>query len=358
MSSSRMLRSVLVARPLVIIGTLCSYVQANAPDGEVPEPTRSAVLDGMWNTLSELHTGSGTARWAMVGPEEREERSYSFTFDFDIGRSRVERRLGGAKAGVCRIDSPEETIFYNPEAMLIERVGPQSDLRVEGSEPFDARIISLLTLYDFRYGSTWESSRDLLSQMPEPRVNVRQDGRYMITWESVKKVDASGKPLDHYALDRQVVIVDALKRFLPERSEVWVGVGANREIVGELYATTETRWELALDAPVPIECSFKVFRGPVQGELRLAWKAVNKPVDRRAFTVDGIAAVAGTVVTNLRLGPTIVESQIGGPPSRPIPRTEVSTRWRWILTITSIVAFVIVGILVSLCNARSRPFER
>lgn len=356
MSSRRTPSAMHFTQPLIIIGLLCSPSQAGAPAFDVSEPTRSAVLEGMWNSLSELHTGSGTARWIMSGPGQREEREYSFTFDFDTGRSRVERSLERAKAGVCRIDSPEETIFYNPDAMLIERVGPQSDARVEGCEPFDARIISLLSLYDFIYESTFISSRDIINKMPEPRVNVREDGRYTITWESVKKTDASGKPLDHYTLDRQVVVVDALKRFLPERSEVWVGTGTSREIVGELYATTETKWDLALDAPVPSECSFKVYRGPVNGELRLAWKAVNEPINGREFTIDGLTAAAGTVVTNLRLGATIIESQIGGPPSRPIPRTETGARWRWILTITSIVFIMVMGIAVLLRNVCSRPF--
>ncbi len=329
---------------LLLLGALFHAPRAYAEDAGSSDPDSSVVLDGMWSSLSELHTGSCTAKLsAFWVAGQLQEADYTLVFDFDAGCSRIDRRTASTGRVVTRIDRPEETIFHLAGSGIVEREPPRTEARVENEDPFDVRILGLISFGELMISNddstcrTWQRLRAHLDELAPPRVSAREQGLFAITWELTVPTGDRSHDGARYSLYRRVTLVDPGNRFLPIRTEIWNGAGPTREITGELYATTESKWGVIENVPVPTQCIYDILHSPKHAELRLDWTSVGAPVDLSAFTVEGLELPDDTVVVNERLGPPIIESMMS--PSAPGAR---SGSWRWILTGVSIAALAAV----------------
>ncbi|MGH7918180.1 MAG: hypothetical protein ACREQE_11970 [Candidatus Binataceae bacterium] len=317
------------------------------PGDALSDADARSVVDGMWGTLSSVHTGAGTAvfTWAYT-PESRRQADFEFVFDYDSGHARVDRRFADDNQPFIRIDSPEETIVYYAGSSIVDRKPPNSATSIEGEDPFDVRVLALIGFGDLTIsnddmtGLIWEQFRANLATYPPPRVTAAEGGRLAITWEKSFLADPPGGADHKYSLSKFTVFVDPREQFLPQRMEMFSGFGpAPQGIRGELYSVTETKWNVVDGVPVPVDCVYDIVGTTKHAELHLKWKAVNGPIDPRPFTIEGLDLPAGTMIINDRLGPSIVESIVGRP-SMDASVPSGGGAWRWTLTGASIAALV------------------
>lgn len=346
-------------RAAMLVGLLIAAGPAPAHGAPADQEKASAksdistALDGMWSTLSSLHTGAGAAECSSsFGSAQREEAVYSFIFDFDTGHSRVDRRFVASNRVVTRVDSPEETIFHLVGSHIVERERPVAGARIEGENPFDIRILSLISFGELLVSNddmtcrTWERFRAHLDEFPPPSVSEADDGLLAIKWEMVAPFEHPARPNYKHSLYRRVTFVDPRRRFVPMRTEVWDGFGPTTEIAGKLYSVTETKWETKEDVPVPIECIYDIVGAPKHAELRFDWKSIGGEIDPRAFTVAGLELPIDTLVIDDRLGTSIIESVIGRPSETATLPIGRQGRWRWLLTGVSVAVLIITVLAI------------
>lgn len=338
--------------------------QARGPD-QLEGRDATLVVDGMWNALSSIHSGKGRATYSRTyGPPDTHRAESLFQFDCDLGRSRVDMTFTATGQTRVRIDLPKETLLYLVGSRVVERHPPLAEPRADGENPFDARILGIVSFGEIAISNddmtcrAWDPFRNWLKTFPTPTVNDRGNGVFSITWQMSIPLDDPVADGAKYNLCKRVTLVDSRQQFVPTGTEIWDGFGATPEIVGELYGTTETRWADVGGAMVPVRCVYDVVGVPSKhAEIQLEWESVNARIEPVVFAKESLDLPRGTVIVDTRLGPNIVESVIGSESMRAAPVPAQTGIWRWAITALSVILISVLVVALLVRGRRSRRHE-
>lgn len=295
-------------------------------------------LAGMRDARERVRSGvcNVAVRKAGTNRKSTSDGEYFFAFSLNDDCLRFDQRFGSRVTQYAR--NKRESMLHVAGSRGITKYAPDWKVSIPEAQPFDFRLIGLVSLAEFDYRCSYDDVRRFLEQRAQLSEVVREDATLCrLSW----KYDIQSSNLRH------TIWIDSSRGFSPVRTEV-IATHHPKDgpTITRNQAATKTDWQRVSDVWVPRRWSLSEGDGTLTLEATFDWKSVNEPIAEKLFQVEGLEAPDGTLVVNNRLGTPIVESTIGQTDARE-PGFGTLRGWRiWIIGAIVLVAFAVVLVLV------------
>jgi hypothetical protein len=290
----------------LLLASMCVWRGNDAAPPNEDSQLAAFVLAGMRDERERLRSGifraSGTRTVEAEPGKNHVVRIELFSaFDRDNDRFRFDRletdvtpNVPVRPRGGKYIRTAEQSIHASDEGpgTAVTVMAPDHPPHID---PFDVRSIGIALPQELSIGF-----QEFLSFFSEEQVvesAEKQDEMYCVTW-------LSGK---NHELRRRVWIDEQLG-WAPAQFEASVQVPGGTNIVRQVM---DVEWRRVSQVVVPVKLVAESRRVVDKLELTFDWVAVNRPIDAKYFSIDGLNLDTGTYIADGRLGPAVLVEIVG-----------------------------------------------
>lgn len=217
-------------------------------------------------------------------------------FDYRSGNFRFDRRSGTGHGGQFARTPEAVSVFatYGDTAAIL----PPGERAPSWCKPFDARAVGLAYRHDFEHAASMEEILGHFTRHPG-KLASESNGVVELVWEV---------PLLPQGKHKRVLVCDSRKDYIPVQLTTWNSGDKDGKIGSSDWNVQVVPIEIN-GVWVPAEVTIK--EKDRSEYYKLNWESVNQPLDDSVFSIDGFNLSGARIVTDSRLGPTIVVKKLG-----------------------------------------------